>query len=230
MAQSTHHPPKKPDMTGQDRSARARQFMADARSIQLSCGKVVRGMSYRTEQIRDQANGAQEAGEALGALPELSGERMPRKRRRILYDRFVELCRRRQITIPPELAPWVYRHLAEELAENTHRLRLRPATLTSATLHVGRLSPVIDAYPEFHDTPYVFRTAVRNQPVNPGKFLERVRETIAALQSDPRAQAVRDNPRLLRRIAVLHPTDPVGSLLTGCDPALRARSTSRRGT
>lgn len=213
--------PRRDDPPADDRLERARAFLTAARSRQQACGNVVRGVSHRTGEVREQARQAQVTGEALGPLPPLYGERLPGRRRRALYDRFAELCRRHDLTIPRELAPWVYRLLAEELAENADRLRVRPATLVSATLHTGRLGPVIDAYPEYHDTPYVFRAAVRNQPVCPARFLDRVREALAAMTADPRAAAFRDNPRLLRRVAVFYPGDPLGALLDGRDPSLR---------
>jgi hypothetical protein len=125
-----------------------------------------------------------------------------------MFERFEEMCRRRKIVIADELYPAVLERLATELKTNAQALNSPPGKLTSATIYSGAFAPgLVDGYPEFRESPGIYRDAARQFPMNPAGYLKRLRETIAEVSADSRFSLFADNPSIYREASRKHPAD-----------------------
>jgi hypothetical protein len=138
------------------------------------------------------------------------------------FKAFEEMCRRRRVTLPPDLRLAGYCLLGIELAINSQVLEVAPAQVASATVYHNSLDRLPEAFPEFRDTPNVFRRAAAGYPSDPEGFRQGVQQAVSRLAQDERFAGLRDAPGVFRKAGVGYPSDPEGFLLARSDiPALR---------
>lgn len=128
----------------------------------------------------------------------------------VLFERFEEMCRRRDVSIPGELRPAVYRLLALEAAVNASVFEAEPRHVASATVLHGSLGYLAERFPEYAG---LLRKTLRHSPTDPEGVLTRTREIEARLAEDERFADFRDTPFVFRVVAIGNPTDPEDYLL-----------------
>ncbi|MGL4465717.1 MAG: hypothetical protein ACRC1K_26500 [Planctomycetia bacterium] len=131
----------------------------------------------------------------------------------VIFERFEEMCRRRRLRLPDDLRPAVYRLLAAELAVNAYVFDSDPTYVASATVLHGSLNHLPERFPEFAESPGVFRQAFRHSPSDPEGVLARTRDIEAQLAADDRFADFRDTPFVFRVVAIGNRTDPERYLL-----------------
>ena len=150
---------------------KALAFIEDVRGAQALRGVPLRGGNYITdEQIDTIASSV----EALG-LPDVfntaSGATVLKK----LLERFEEMCRRNDMTVPPELREDISSIFLEDIIANVvaFNSEKKPSKLIPLTLYHGSTFAQAlqeDEFAAFKDTPGIFKYAAVNYPRDPRGF------------------------------------------------------------
>lgn len=124
--------------------------------------------------------------------------------------KFDDLCRRFGRPVPGKLRTGVQAILLQELNANCKLLGVSAEVVLRATVYHGALRDIIydPDFAELHDHMGVFRTAVKQHPMNPRAFLARFVNTLRDLETCEEFERFRDTPWVFRHAATCHPTDP----------------------
>jgi hypothetical protein len=190
--------------------ADAVEFMAQVRSEQEGDPKRLGGRSAisdaKWEAIR----------KAISAYSEANpGHGVPHESMLRIMESFEKLCKRHQREVPNYLRAEILAQLVEELASNQEALRLPQEKLISVTAYAGAVGPAfMKEFPEFADTPNIFRHAVTSYPSTPRNMLRQLRRTVESLAAAEEFKEFRDTPGIFLRVAMHHPSDASGFLRT----------------
>jgi len=113
---------------------RAAQFMSTARQIQRKSGRSLSGRKRRSVEMSEASTGRSQDNSPLAPLGRRPEPDVPVETQRQVFEAFETMCRWRQVTLPPDLRPAVYRLLGIELAVNIHVFNARPEQVASTTV------------------------------------------------------------------------------------------------
>ena len=126
-----------------------------------------------------------------------------------LLERFEEMSRRQRIDVTSIMRPGILELLVTELWANQQALKTSAGDLVPVTAYCGAIGPKLSTeFPDFSDTPGIFKTAAVHYPSDPSGFLRRVQGTIAELAAGEEFVALRDAPGIFKYAAVNYPADP----------------------
>ena len=190
---------------------RAAEFMDDVRAVQAASGKPVLGARRLTPfhltaiaQAGSRSSIVRHVGDALD-----SGELQ-----QILFERFEEMCRRRETPVPDSLRPSILKLLSLELYSNVHALgggNLR--SFLPVTVYQGAC-----VYPMMHSeefsefTPSVFRNVAYGNATDPLAALRRAQTIISDFMQDEEFKEFRETPGIFQDLAIGNPKDPKAAL------------------
>ena len=126
-----------------------------------------------------------------------------------LLERFEKMAQRNGYEVPDHLRTDTLGLLSTELWVNHHALKTSPTKLVAVTAYNGAIAVLLPKeFPEFADTPGLFREAMVGNPADPRRFLHNVKEMVASLSADEEFECFRETPYMFRRAAVHNPSDP----------------------
>ena len=186
---------------------KAAAFMAEVRGAQLASGRSLSGPSRLTPDQQYAITEISKHSSLVGAVKETLRSDLPVN---AMFERFEEMCRRREFPITPILRPGILKLLAAELWANTECLRARPKDLIAVTVYHGNIAALAgeEEFAALRDTPGIFKYAAVNNASNPRAFLRNVQKNIAALAGEEEFAALRDAPGIFKHAAVHNPSDP----------------------
>ena len=189
-------------------TANVRELMDEARRAQSESGVSMRGRP----QLKDAQRFAIRATATSCAIVAAPLHAEPKTKIGLL-ERFEEMCRRRHIEVPADMRPAILEAMLTELSINRQALTGSESKLVPVTAYCGAIGPKLSTeFPEFRDTPGIFRRAAVHNPSDPRGFLRGMQQSIAALAADDKFAEFRDTPGIFRQAAMQNPSDPRGFL------------------
>jgi hypothetical protein len=190
---------------------KAASFMAEVRDAQFDSGRPLAGPARLTPDQRSAITSASADSNLVAAVKEALKVDLPVNR---LFERFEEMCRRREIPIDHSQRPGILKLLAAELWTNAQQLQARPKDLIGVTVYHGNITPLAaeEEFVSLRDTPGIFKQAALNHPTDPRGFLRKVQKNIAVLAAEEEFAPLRDTPGIFTRAAAGNPSDPRGFL------------------
>ena len=103
-----------------------------------------------------------------------------------LFERFEEMCRRLNITVPDDIRPAMLNILSGELAVNKAIYEANGKDVIPATIYHGSLADLLkeEKFAIYQDTPFIFKYAVSYFPINPRAFLEELSANLKTCAQD----------------------------------------------
>ena len=188
----------------------AAELMAEARQAQRDSGKTLQGRLNLDDGLKSDIRKIFQHSAIICA----GAENIPEDDARNMLLRFEEMCRRREIAIPPALRPAIHRLLAIENLINAHALGMPPHKTLAYTLHEGAGGPALAADPRFAKLqPWVIARAAFYNPAGSERYLLDGIDRQKTLAADPRFAKL--PPWAIARAAFHNPAGSERYLLDG---------------
>jgi hypothetical protein len=191
----------------QSQLRRAAAFMKEARLVQQNSGLSLAGPSKLTAQQKAAIDKAANSSFLVTAVKSSLAVDRPLS---IMFERFEEMCRRREMAIDHHLRPVIFDLLILEFCANARQFEAVPRHLVAVTVYHGSIATLAEEeeFAALCDAPGVFRHAAVHYPSDPRRFLRRVQKHAAALAEEEEFAALRDTPGVFRHASVNYPSDP----------------------
>jgi hypothetical protein len=188
----------------------ARVFMDAARRAQSERCISMQGSSGLREPQQLSIRAAASFSSLHGATAQLD---VGLKERVHLLECFNKMCRRHHIEVPTDMLPTLLSEMLTELSTNQNTFRRSAASLVPVTAYCGAIGPQLyQEFPEFSDSPSIFKYAAVNNTSDPRGFLSLVRNIITELKTDNEFSFFRNTPSIFKYAAVNNTSDPRGFL------------------
>jgi hypothetical protein len=183
---------------------RAAMFADKVRHIQSRTGKKFTGGNYLSAESQYAITKAATESAIVAELSKAGEGRAVLD----LFERFEEMCRRRNLKIEPEIRVALVDVLAGELLANQSALGGSATKLIRVTVLQGAILPDLKGeFERFREMSWVFLTAAVSYPSDPRAFLRKVANTIDALSTETEFERFRETPGVIAQAAVNHPAD-----------------------
>ena len=182
----------------------ARAFVEEVRLKQFASAQTLKGRSGLEPAQRLAIRATAVSYVVAGKPPQLTQSEMIR-----LLERFEEMARRQKFAINAGLRPAILGILLTELWVNKHALDSSVEKLIAATAYHGSVGlRLAKEFPQFSETPSLYRHAVMNYPSDPGSFIQKTQAAIEEMIREKEFEVFWDTPGLFRQAAIRNPSDP----------------------
>ena len=164
-------PPPETASLDPDLLRRAAAFMSEVRQVQRESGRTLSGKSWLSEGTYAELHKTRNESGLLLHWPNLPKALFRARSRRLLS---IALKRCAVAGRSRSRRNCVHRYtsfLALELVVNNSTLDIAPQRIVSVTVYNGSLEGMDDPFPDFRDTPGIFRQAADHNPRDPEGFL-----------------------------------------------------------
>ncbi len=188
----------------------ARRVIHEVRQLQAAGKKALRGRTG-LDSAQRYAIRATAVSMAVAGLP----PPIPQSELIRLLERFEEMARRQKIVVAAGVRPSILGLLATELWVNKHSLNISAGKLVAATVYHGAIGEKLHKeFPQFSDSPSLFRHATINYPADPEGFVRKTLTAIEEMSQEREFAEFLDTPGIFKQAAVRNPSDPRFFLIT----------------